>query len=424
VELKERINPRESPWNWSILPPKTGKWCYENKKGDWANCNHNWGDVYGHLKKESNKSIIKGMVVDMQGKSAPDVWVICYRISGPFPCEIDRIKTDSKGRYQFGPPADQTYEIHAGGLTSTFTKSSKFDFQSGETYEIENLKVRLAINSCKGTVLYEDGKPAANLPYGYLSKSFVSTFNDPESPPKTDDKGQFSIPYLLPDELFSFWVFPKENTLCVWRKLDPNIQEHKFIVKPSDFIELPSDWLRGGFTHHAIARQTTYAEDSRIQFTLPDLQGNMVSLQDKQYKNKAVLVNIYGSWCGGCQQEIPYLIDFKNKYEKEGLEVIGIAFEHGSEEQQLHAFKETPQKFEVNYPLLFGGNAEEREKIEDIINNLKDFKGYPTTLYIDRNGIVKHIQVGFWINTEPHKKWQIDLMEKNIQKILAENSER
>jgi thiol-disulfide isomerase/thioredoxin len=107
-----------------------------------------------------------------------------------------------------------------------------------------------------------------------------------------------------------------------------------------NYIELPSDWLRGGCTHHAIARQTTYAEDSKIQFSLPDLHGNIISLHDQRFENKAILVNIYGSWCGGCQQEIPYLIDFKNKYQKEGLEIVGIAFERGSTKERLQAIKD------------------------------------------------------------------------------------
>ncbi|MHC5139796.1 MAG: carboxypeptidase-like regulatory domain-containing protein, partial [Planctomycetota bacterium] len=191
--------------------------------------------AYGYSNKEdkeNNKAVIKGMIVDNEGEEVSGVRVVCYRLSGPFPCDVERTKTDSKGQYQFEALTNQTYEINAGGTVCTYTNSKKFDLKSGEMYQVENLEVQLAINSCQGTVFFEDGKPASNLPYGYLSESFVSAFIDPMSPPKTDENGQFRIPYLLPDELFSFWIFPKENTLCVWRKLDPNIQEHTFTVKP------------------------------------------------------------------------------------------------------------------------------------------------------------------------------------------------
>lgn len=335
----------------------------------------------------NNEAVIKGMIVDKEGKGVPGVWVICWRLSGNFPREIDRTRTDSTGQYQFAVPANQTYEIHSGASTSTYTTSNKFDFKPDETYEVENLEVRPAINSCKGKIVFENGQPAANLSYGYLSKSFSPTSFI--NPLKTNNRGEFEISHLLPDELFSFWVFPKENSLYVWKRLDPNIKQMEFTLKTSEYIELPADWFMAS-THEAIARNMAFAKDSRIQFSLPDLQGNKISLQDQRFKNKVVLVNIYGSWCGGCRLEIPYLVNFKNKYQKEGLEIIGIAFERGSKEEQLQAVKEIAREFKVNYPLLIG-STEERQKIGTVINGLELFHGYPTTLYIGRDGLVKHI---------------------------------
>ena len=279
---------------------------------------------------------------------------------------------------------------------------------------MENLIVR-PTNSCKGRAVYEDGRPAANLSYGYASENLSRI--DPMNPPKTNNRGEFVIEHILPDELFSFWIFPKENTLCVWKRLDPNSTELEFTLKTSEYIELPADWSMA-FTHEAIARDMTFAKDSRITFTLPDLHGNILSLEDQRFKNKAVLVNIYGSWCGGCRLEIPYLVDFKNKYQKDGLEIIGIAFERGSKEEILQAVKETAQKFKVNYPLLVGGTTE-KAKVGTIINGLELFHGYPTTLYIGRDGLVKHIQTGFWLQPEGHKQWQLKQMEDHIKSLLG-----
>ena len=36
-------------------------------------------------------------------------------------------------------------------------------------------------------------------------------------------------------------------------------------------------------------------------FTLPGLDGKMVSLSD--YRGHVVLVNVWATWCGGCRQE-------------------------------------------------------------------------------------------------------------------------
>jgi hypothetical protein len=45
---------------------------------------------------------------------------------------------------------------------------------------------------------------------------------------------------------------------------------------------------------------------------------------------------------------LPHLVDFKNKYQKDGLEIIGIAFERGSKEEQIQAVKKTAEEVKVN----------------------------------------------------------------------------
>lgn len=364
------------------------------------------------------QAIIRGEVVDPQGKGVFGVSVVCFDVANEdWAREQCRIHTDTRGQYQFTVAAMGSYQIDAGGSTSTSTESEKFNIEPNETYQVEKLIVRPATNSCKGRLLLEDGRPPSNLPYGYLSRSFCP--GDYLNPPKTNNKGEFVIEHILPDELFSFWIFPEENTLCVWKRLDPNSKNLEFTLKTSEYIKLPADWLSGGLTHLAIARDTTFAKDSRIRFSLPDLDGNRISLEDEQFKEKAVVVNICGSWCGGCRAEIPYLVEAKNKYQDKGLQVVGILFERGSREEQFEAVRKMSREFKVNYPLLVGGSTD-KKNVAAVINGLELFGGYPTTLYIDRSGLVKHIQSGFWIHTEAHKVWQLKQMEDHIKALLAE----
>jgi len=358
---------------------------------------------------------IQGSVRDPNGASVAGVQIYYKIVNGEERAWGSKIHTTDKyGKYSFFVLSNSEYEINAGGIISTSAVSRRFTAEPNEVYQVEDLIVRPANNSCKGRVLFENGQPAANLSYGYVSKSF-SSYNT-SSQFKTNNRGEFVIEHILPDELFSFWIFPKENTLCVWRRLNPNSRNLEFTLKTSEYIELPVDWFMG-YTHEAIAKDMTFAKDSRIRFCLPDLYGDTISLEDEQFKNKAVLVNICGSWCGGCRLELPYLVNFKNKYNKEGLEIIGIAFERGTKEEQLQAVKKLAQEFRVNYPLLIGG-VEEGEKMGTIINGLELFQGYPTTVYIGRDGLVKHIQTGFWLWPEAHKQWQIKQMEDHIKSLL------
>jgi thiol-disulfide isomerase/thioredoxin len=166
----------------------------------------------------------------------------------------------------------------------------------------------------------------------------------------------------------------------------------------------------------------TYAQDATIDFSLPDLNGKMVSLSELRGRNKAVVVNIMGTWCGGCLAEAPHLVEFYNRYREKGLEVVSVAFEPASNRKPWDAIRAFKREFDVNYTLLHGGPAQ-REHVESVIRGLKCFGGYPTTIYTDRKGNVEFIHVGFWSNTERTMKWQLDLMEGHIRSILSDGQE-
>lgn len=50
-----------------------------------------------------------------------------------------------------------------------------------------------------------------------------------------------------------------------------------------------------------------------LDFTLLDKDGNEVSLSD--YKGKKTLVMFFGTWCGYCRQELPYLQEYANAHD-------------------------------------------------------------------------------------------------------------
>src|SRR5713226_2161823 len=122
-------------------------------------------------------------------------------------------------------------------------------------------------------------------------------------------------------------------------------------------------------------------------FTVKDLDDKDVSLS--QYKGKVVLLNFWATWCEPCREEIPWLIQFQNKYSAKGFTVLGIAVdEEGKKVVQPYVLKE---RFDVNgtptpmnYPILIGNDS-----IGDKFGGLI---GYPTSVLISRDGrIVRKI---------------------------------
>lgn len=359
---------------------------------------------------------VQGCVRDPNGRPLEGVQVKCFYLreynGQEWPFEYKRQTTDKNGRYVFDVKANIKYEIRAGGIMSTSAASEKFTAEQGEVYQVKDIVVRPATSILSGVVLDVKGEPVKCLRFMVYSKSF-SPFSFVEDP-CTGSNGEFHIPHVLPDEPLSLSIITSENTAQFWKNLKPGSTNLKLIFDPKKNIKLPPDWRIYGDLRH-LSLENTYIKDDVLDFNLPGLNGNLVSLRDKLYNRKVVLVNIFGSWCGGCLKEIPLLIKIKEKYADYGLEIIGVAFEKGKSVQQVETLKSFVNKKKINYTVLVGGSPE-YENVESIIGNLKEFAGFPTTIFISRDGKVRDVQVGFVWETPERLAWQ----ERKVEKLLKE----
>ena len=106
-----------------------------------------------------------------------------------------------------------------------------------------------------------------------------------------------------------------------------------------------------------------------------------------------------GSWCPNCMDETPFLVNYyKKKFHSKGVEVIGPGFTNVLRilKKSKPLIQQVKNKFNVPYPLLITGytmyNNHPRRKAWPM---LADFKGFPTTIIIDKKGDVRKIHTGF-----------------------------
>jgi thiol-disulfide isomerase/thioredoxin len=159
--------------------------------------------------------------------------------------------------------------------------------------------------------------------------------------------------------------------------------------------------------------ETTRVKNDRLTFSFPDLRGRIVKHDDSQFKSKVVIVDIWGSWCGPCREEIPFLMKLHEKYREDGLEIVGIAFEKtGDDREKLRNLKKFVEENGIKYTVLFGGSTvAARGKLQ----SLENFQAYPTTIFIDRAGKARKVEVGF-------SKSAAAEMEKTVVELLKERS--
>ncbi|HTB26119.1 MAG TPA: TlpA disulfide reductase family protein [Puia sp.] len=124
-----------------------------------------------------------------------------------------------------------------------------------------------------------------------------------------------------------------------------------------------------------VAEENSDAGKPAPDFVKQTKEGKTFKLSD--YKGKYVLLDFWGSWCGACRASHPHLKEINEKYGKQGLVIIGIAYERTQDKTAwIKAIKEDGLPWtqilndqgQVNVVDLYGVN------------------GFPTKVLIDREG--------------------------------------
>ncbi|MEN6619471.1 MAG: TlpA disulfide reductase family protein [Rikenellaceae bacterium] len=130
-----------------------------------------------------------------------------------------------------------------------------------------------------------------------------------------------------------------------------------------------------------------------LGFSFPNMEGKAVSLKDEKFKNKVVVVQISGSWCPNCFDESRFLVEMYQKYQP-NLEVVCLAFERSDDfETAKGEVSKLMAVAKIPYEILVTGYTP--PKVKDALPELNNFKAFPTTLIIDKKGVVKKIHSGF-----------------------------
>ncbi len=116
-------------------------------------------------------------------------------------------------------------------------------------------------------------------------------------------------------------------------------------------------------------------------FTLPDLNGNMVQLSD--YSGHMVLINAWATWCPPCRSEMPDLNALYQKHRSSGFVILAI--NAGETRDQAAGFA---KQLELTFPILL-------DQDESLMDSL-GIRDYPTSILVDGNGVIKALHVGLF----------------------------
>jgi len=131
-------------------------------------------------------------------------------------------------------------------------------------------------------------------------------------------------------------------------------------------------------------------------FSLADASGATIRLSD--YKGRVVLLNFWATWCHGCRTEIPWFVEFQEKYKSRGFTVLGASMDDGG----WKVVKPFTKTNKLNYPVVIA-NVDLSKQYE--------LGAMPLSVLIDRKGRIADSHSG----VVDRSSW-----ESEIQMLLDE----
>lgn len=161
------------------------------------------------------------------------------------------------------------------------------------------------------------------------------------------------------------------------------------------------------------AAATANLQAQGFKFSFTDLAGEVVTEDDERFEDKVLLVDIWGTWCRPCRKEAPFLAALYETYKEQGLEIVGIAFEVSEDKAaNIDRINRFLEESKPGYTVLYGGRTEEAETV---LPSSVARLGYPTVIIIDRKGVVRKVEAGFWDKSAEN-------IETTVKKLLEDET--
>jgi thiol-disulfide isomerase/thioredoxin len=135
---------------------------------------------------------------------------------------------------------------------------------------------------------------------------------------------------------------------------------------------------------------TAAASERRLNTNLAmtRLEGGPVTLQ--QIEGKALLVNLWATWCGPCRTEVPDLVQLRDEFREAGLTVVGVSLDSPGQEDAVRRFA---AQYGINYPIVMDYQARVADELETTV--------IPATVLIDLQGRITWSHIGIVTRDDP-----------------------
>jgi thiol-disulfide isomerase/thioredoxin len=130
------------------------------------------------------------------------------------------------------------------------------------------------------------------------------------------------------------------------------------------------------------------------------------------FRGRVVLLDFWATWCGPCISTFPRLRSWYKKYGGDDFIIVGVTQYYGQQDgkkmtplQELDFLNEFRAKYKLPYPFAIAESSEAPMKY--------GISAYPTTILLDRKGVVRYIGIGSGVEESEN-------LEDMIKKVISE----
>lgn len=145
--------------------------------------------------------------------------------------------------------------------------------------------------------------------------------------------------------------------------------------------------------------KASFINEPLKDFELTTIKGEKIKLS--ALKGKVVMLNYWATWCVPCIKEMPLFVEIYNKYKAQGLEILAVSVDSLEDRPKIAPYVE---KTKIGFPVLYDENSAQSYGVHS----------YPTTIFIDREGVVRYRTLGL----------DVHYAKRNLEFILSELMEK
>jgi cytochrome c-type biogenesis protein CcmF len=175
-------------------------------------------------------------------------------------------------------------------------------------------------------------------------------------------------------------VFLAGGSLALWPRFTQPVWNTISLILGVSLL-IGAAWTMWGIPHGEVSRKggRPLIGQAAPEFLLTAMDGSTVALQD--FTGQIVVVNFWASWCPPCVDEMPALQAIWEKYQDQGVQFIGVAYQE-QEDTVLAALQEFGTTYTVGLD------------VGESIAEMYGITGVPETFILNTKGEVSFMHLG------------------------------